>query len=636
MQTGLTIDRDIYKYECRKFKKMCGAAKSMYYNDKVNQCVGDQKSLFKIANELLHKQRPVQLPSYKEPEEIANRFATYFEDKIKVIGATFGPVDSRNLTQPHKKDDRKTHMLDFETVNEKYLKKTILAGNSKSCSLDPIPTKLLKKHLEIILPTLLNIVNMSLSAGIFPSPLKKALVTPLLKKTSLDKEILKNYRPVSNLAFLGKLIEHVVVQQLTGHKTRNNLYAVYQSAYREGHSTETALLRIMNDILLLIDGKKCVMLVLLDLSAAFDTLEHSVLLSRLENENCVSGNVLAWMRSYLHNRTVSVITEGVQSRPTSLTVGLPQGSKVGPSEYLTYSSPIFDIAHKHQINIHMYADDTQLYLGFDSDNFNEAARKMEKCLEEIKEWMWLNHLKLNEDKTEYLLIGRSASLKQIPEPNTLCLGASVIEPTRSAKNIGVIVDAELSMIPHVNNICKACYGQLRSIARIRPNLTEEATKTLVHSFVTSRLDSCNSILYGLSDQTLHKLQLVQNSAARIITRTKRHEHITPILKRLHWLPIKYRIVYKICLTVFKCLQGKAPEYLSSLIERYVPTRALRSSNTNLLKHYKVNLKTFGERSFASAAPRLWNVLPDWLRSSSDLEQFKTDLKTHLFTLAYPQ
>jgi len=394
---------------------------------------------------------------------------------------------------------------------------------------------------------------MSLSAGIFPSPLKKALVTPLLKKTSLDKEILKNYRPVSNLAFLGKLIEHVVVQQLTGHKRRNNLYAVYQRAYREGHSTETALLRIMNDILLLIDGKKCVMLVLLDLSAAFDTLEHSVLLSRLENENCVSGNVLAWMRSYLHNRTVSVIIEGVQSRPTSLTVGLPQGSKVGPSEYLTYSSPIFDIAHKHQINIHMYADDTQLNLGFDSDNFNEAARKMEKCLEEIKEWMWLNHLKLNEDKTEYLLIGRSASLKQIPEPNTLCLGASVIEPTRSAKNIGVIVDAELSMIPHVNNICKACYGQLRSIARIRPNLTEEATKTLVHSFVTSRLDSCNSILYGLSDQTLHKLQLVQNSAARIVTRTKRHEHITPILKRLHWLPIKYRIVYKICLTVFKCL-----------------------------------------------------------------------------------
>ena len=131
------------------------------------------------------------------------------------------------------------------------------------------------------------------------------------------------------------------------------MYAVYQSAYREGHSTETALLRIMNDILLLIDGKKCVMLVLLDLSAAFDTLEHSVLLSRLENENCVSGNVLAWMRSYLHNRTVSVITEGVQSRPTSLTVGLPQGSKVGPSEYLTYSSPILDIAHKHQINIHM-------------------------------------------------------------------------------------------------------------------------------------------------------------------------------------------------------------------------------------------------------------------------------------------
>lgn len=216
----------------------------------------------------------------------------------------------------------------------------------------------------------------------------------------------------------------------------------------------------------------------------------------------------------------------------------------------------------------------------------------------------------------------------------LHFGNSVIRPSSKAKNIGVTLDTELTMLPHISNVCRSCYGQLQSVARIRPHLTEEAAATLIHSFVTSRLDNCNSLLYGLSDQALHKLQLVQNSAARIVTRSKAHEHITPILKRLHWLPIKYRIKFKICLTVFKCLQGKAPQYLCDLIRPYQPSRTLRSSDAGLLQPVRANLKTYGYRSFAVAAPEQWNYLPQGLRDSKELEQFKKDLKTHLFQLAF--
>ena len=422
---------------------------------------------------------------------------------------------------------------------------------------------------------------------------------------------------------------------MTKYKYDNNLLQLFQSAYREHHSTETALLKILNDLLLSADNNRCIMLVLLDLSAAFDTIEHDILLRRLESDFNVTSTALGWMQSYLSNRTASVTVNGVDSEPRPLNVGLPQGSSVGPAEYVTYCSPVFGIAERHGINIHMYADDTQLYIDFDPLSYPHAVKKMEACLIDIKEWMNDNHLKLNDDKTEYLIIGKPALIQKIPGPHSLTLGSNTIVASNSAKNIGVTFDSALTLEQHVSNVCQACYAQLRAISRIRPNLTEDAAATLVHSFVTSRLDCCNSLLYRLSEKVIHKLQLVLNTAARIVTRSKRHERITPILRKLHWLPIRYRIDYKLCLMTFKCLNGIAPRYLSDLVEPYRPSRRLRSSEQNLLKRRSgKHGDRYGARSFAVAAPELWNKLPGTLRSCNDIDEFKRQLKTHLFTLAF--
>ena len=190
------------------------------------------------------------------------------------------------------------------------------------------------------------------------------------------------------------------------------------------------------------------------------------------------------------------------------------------------------------------------------------------------------------------------------------------------------------MVEHVSSITKSAYLHLRNIAQIRRYLTQDATATLINSLVTSRLDNLNSLLFGLPDCVISRLQRIQNHAAKVVAKKKKYDHVTPILITLHWLPVAYRIEFKVLMLTYKCLNGKAPEYLSSRLQLYVPGRALRSSDQHLLVVKKAHLKTYGDRAFSIAAPTLWNALPLEIRTSVSVDSFKRKLKTHLFKKAY--
>ena len=185
---------------------------------------------------------------------------------------------------------------------------------------------------------------------------------------------------------------------------------------------------------------------------------------------------------------------------------------------------------------------------------------------------------------------------------------------------------------HVNKLCQTASYALRAIGQIRKYLDRSSAEKLVHAFVTSRLDYCNSLLYGLPDKLINKLQRIQNSAARLITGAKKRDHISHVLRELHWLPIKKRIIFKVLLLVYKSLNGSGPNYMSELLKPYTPKVHLRSSTQNLLIIPKSNLKSFGDRSFSCAGPLLWNALPAHLRLATSVQEFKTGLKTHLFNL----
>ena len=187
----------------------------------------------------------------------------------------------------------------------------------------------------------------------------------------------------------------------------------------------------------------------------------------------------------------------------------------------------------------------------------------------------------------------------------------------------------------VNSTCKTAFFHLRNIRHIIPFLDMPTTEKVVHAFVSSRIDYCNSLLYGAPGFLIHKLQRVQNMAARVVTGTQKYDHISPVLEKLHWLPVQSRINYKVLLFIYKCLNNIAPVYLSSLLLSYQPTRALRSCHKQLLQIPRSKLKNFGDNAFSSFAPKLWNTLPEDIRCADTLDKFKSKLKTHLFLKCYP-
>jgi hypothetical protein len=491
---------------------------------------------------------------------------------------------------------------------------------------------LFKECFDLLVPTVTTIINKSIATKTFPVDLKKALVTPLLKKPSLDHDELNNYRPVSNLPYLAKIIEKSVVTQIQEHINNNNLLPSNQSAYRKYHSTETAMVKIMNDLLLAVDNRRSVYLILLDLSAAFDTVDHDLLLKRLENEFGVGGGVCEWLASYFSGRSQVVGINGTQSTPRLLKTGMPQGSYIGPFSFPLYTAPLIHIAESLNCSIHMYADDTQLYADFSDENCECTVKKMEMCIGSIRHWMNNNYLKLNDSKTDFLVVKQKGRVDKVCD--NIKIGDDLVTKSNCVKNLGCLLDESLSMEKQVQNISKSCYYSLYQIGQIRENLTESTCTILVNSLVLSKLDYMNCLLVGLPDCALVKLKKIQNSAARLITKKRKCEHITPVLKYLHWLPVKFRIDYKILLLCYKAQKGLAPTYLADMLTPYKAQRTLRSADKNLLVEPKTRLKTYGDRAFSVYGPKIWNQLPGYIHGLNTLDSFKRGLKTYLFKCAF--
>ena len=344
----------------------------------------------------------------------------------------------------------------------------------------------------------------------------------------------------------------------------NDLLDPMQSAYRKGHSTETALLRVHNDIVSAVDKGHGVCLILLDLSAAFDTVDHTILLTFLEEHIGLSGPPLELFKSYLTGRTQCVSIEDIMSELSKLMFGVPQGSVLGPVAFCIYTLPLGAILRHYDIKYHIYADDTQIYRSFDLKNPESDLSRISACISDIRTWMIRNKLKVKDDKTEFLIM-RSQRINITEEPE-LKIGQALIAPSESCRNLGVMFDCRMSMEKQISNICRAAFFHLRNIGAIRGSLPDFAAAQLVHALVTSRLDYCNSLLIGLPTCKIKRLQHVQNVAARIVARHPKAQsiHITPILHELHWLPVEKRILFKVLLLVFRCVNSLAPAYLCDL------------------------------------------------------------------------
>ena len=377
----------------------------------------------------------------------------------------------------------------------------------------------------------------------------------------------------------------------------------------------------------------------LDLSAAFDTVDHGVLVKLLNSKFGLSGNALLWFKTYLSPRSAEVHINKSRSQPRALNFSVPQGSICGPVLYTAYASTLQEYINSSGINLLGYADDHTAYDSFSANNLESAhiiIKNLEKTLVDINDWMNLNRLKLNPTKTEFILFGSKNQLAKC-DTESLQVVNSTVEKSSVIKYLGCNMDDQLNFKEFISSKCRTISYNLLQIKQIRSYLTFESCVQLVQSLITSHLDYANSVLYGTPEVTIRRLQILQNRAAKLVLRLQHRDSSTKALKKLHWLPVRCRVNFKIACIVYKCLNdGDSPEYLKQMLQIRNSNYNIRSISTEAktLVVPSVKRKTFASRSFAVSGPEVWNSLPVSIRNICDFKSFKRKLKTHYFTLAF--
>jgi len=620
------VNRENWLTSLRSSQDFYRQVQDVYWRTLISESSGNARKMWNTLSSVMGKKKR----SVIQENLTAELFLNGFSDKVSgVRSSTSGspaPEFSNFVGNP---------LSQFSTVDQSFIDNLIWQSPNKSCSLDPIPTWLVKNLVGELTPFITELFNKSISNADFPKRFRIGEITPILKKTSLDPSVISNYRSVSNLSFLSKLLERTINKQLLSHLNDNDLLPEYQSAYRSCHSTETATLKVTSDALLAADRGMVTLLGCLDLSAAFDCVDQQILMVRLETTFGIRESSLEWIRSYLDGRTQRVRYNGTVSAPAKLTCGVPQGSVLGPLYFVLYTADVFKIAHHHGFKIHGYADDLQLYQHCLPDGVDRMKDGFARCVEKIMIWMSSNRLRLNASKTEVLWLGSSRRLAGTVLPTFIVIDNCSIPLAAEVKCLGVKIDSALTFKNHVLSMVRTCYYQLRQLRSIRKSLTNDACHALVRSLIISRLDYCNGILSGASADLLDRLDGVLRGAARLILKRQRSDHISVSMRdQLHWLDIRARIRYKLCLLAFRCLNESAPRYLAvecTPVATVTGRLHLRSAASGEIIVPACRTMTIGPRAFAVACPKAWNSLPRHLRRPGiSLSVFKKELKTELF------
>ena len=457
------------------------SAKARYYNTSINEAASSRDT-WSALHRLLNRHTRTSVSCGIDSSLDASAFCNFFADKIDSIRNNFRP----SCALPESVCDCRLEVFDPVSYDE--ASRVLKDFKAKSCSLDPIPTWVVKRLSTILIPFLCKLTNASLATGVFPTSEKGAIITPVLKKGRVDKDDLGNYRPVSCLSFLSKFIERLVYRRLIDYFNLHSLMPSMQSAYRPGFSTETAICKLINDLLVSSDLGNPSVVVMLDLGAAFDTVDHVILLNRLRQRFGLYGTALLWVSSYLTNRTQCVKAGGCVSGFSPLSVGVPQGSVLGPLLFTVYTAPLCDIISLYGLNFVTYADDITIYcpLSLQFSTVNDCSEVV-SCLHHIDDWFAFNRLLMNPSKTEVFVCG--------PRAAAFCsefnLFESSIFPADTIDVLGVRLDRALSMKSFVSKIRRSAFSTIRSIYRIRRYLSERSARLLFHALILPYVDYCN-------------------------------------------------------------------------------------------------------------------------------------------------
>lgn len=522
----------------------------------------------------------------------------------------------------------------FLTVGDDEILKIINSITSKAVGQDGLGRDLFIPILNHLLPHISHIINFSLSSGCFPSLWKKANVVPIPKKSVTSE--LKDFRPISILPFLSKVLERVVYRQLSQFLQSHSLLNSFQSGFRSAHSTSTALIKITDDIRLAMDGKQLTLLTLLDFSNAFNCVDHSILLAILRSLN-ISLSVCDWFRSYLCGREQRVQIDDTKSDWCDVVAGVPQGGVLSPLLFSIFINTL--VSNLRFSSFHLYADDVQLYLSFSPNNIINAIDLLTEDLRAVSSWSQKFGLQINTSKTQVMITGSRGFLSRLDRNSLPSVKYNDIPLVycSEVKNLGLFITESLNWDKHITEVSRKIFGSMHAMKRMQNFLPFSAKITLVNSILLPIIDYADVCYCDATEEQLNKLERLLNVCIRYVFGLRKYDHISHYRSQLKWLKIRFRRDTHLLCLLYNILNNPlSPHYLK---ERFSPLstsdRPTRSSQ-QLLLNTPEHKTSFYTDSFTVSAIRLWNSMPVDIREAASLGIFKTKLYRHFMDLQISQ
>ena len=620
-------EQEICRY--RKYRNILTSvirlSRKLHYSYVLERNKGKTSMLWSTVNDIIGKKQTNCVNTFiidgqqiSDPTRISEEFNTYF--------TKIGPELARNIKscESHFSDYlpktcEKSLFLNPTNLHE--VTDTVRSlKRSKSSGFDEISVNLLKKIIHPIALPLTHIFNLSLSTGRCPTSLKIAKVTPVYKKD--DSSLITNYRPISLLPSISKILEKLVYKRVFKFLTNNDLLSPKQFGFRKGHSTDHAILQLYDKITHSLSQKEHVIGVFMDLSKAFDTLDHKTLIHKLKSYG-IRGLALAWFADYLMNRKQYVFFDSTESKKSIITCGVPQGSILGPLLFIIYMNDI--INSSPLLNFVLFADDTNIV--YSHKNRNTLNSILNNELNKVSQWFKCNRLSLNISKTNFI------HFRNVNSPRVrlnLLIDNMPITEKITTKFLGVTIDSNLNWNEHIKNIHTTVSRNIGVLYRLRNFLTEKSLFILYNSFVLSHIMYCNIVWGNCATTKINSLLLLQKRALRIITNSNYLAHSNPLFHRLKTLKVQDIHSLQTSIFMFKFSHDLLPALFHNTFQRNanIHSYPTRRSNDYHLENPKIIL---AHKSIKHHGPDVWNSLPDAVKQSCALYSFKSLLKTYLIS-----